>query len=367
MALSEVKGLGAARFRWLVDRFGSASAAVCAFRRGEPGPEFGGDAKGAAALRGRLRDVRPVSERRLRGLRALGIEVVTYRGPGYPESLTHLHHPPPLLFLRGPGRLPPGRTVAVVGTRQATEYGRRMARDLGRQLADQGCAVVSGMARGIDAAAHRGALDAGGWTLGILGCGLNHEYPPFQHRLYRRVAEEGLLVSEFAPDTPASAGLFPRRNRIIAALAQAVVVVQAGRRSGASITVGHALDLGREVFAVPGPVGPEASEGVHRLLREGAGLATCAADVLRELGWDAGAGSEETADDPYPRGDPRRRVLERLRAGPATADSLTAVGGFSTSEALAALARLEMEGRVSALAGGRYELGTTARSEAGAS
>lgn len=366
LALAEVRGLGPRLARRLVDACGSPAAVLEAFASGR-GVSLGEDLVGArrGALGGklvdRLRRLRPVPAGRLEGLERAGTRVVAYGVRGYPSRLAQLYDPPVVLYLAGPVDPAEGRAVAVVGTRKATEYGRRVARELAAGLAGQGWTVVSGMARGIDGAAHRGALRAGGRTVGVLGSGLDHRFPWENRGLYAEMRQRGCLVSEFPPPEPPRAWLFPRRNRIIAALAEAVVVVQAGRRSGAMNTVDHALDLGRDVLAVPGPVGPQASAGVHRLLQEGAGLATGAEDVLRELGvalpgpasWEraapAGGGSAREASG-------AEAVRRRLREGPALADELASATGLPPGPALALLSRLEVEGKIRALPGGRYEM-----------
>lgn len=363
LALAETRGLGPVRFRELVDRHGSARRVL------ERARAIAAAGEVVPSLREPLRRARPADEGRLVALRARGILLATYGGPGYPASLGHLHAPPPILYLRGPGRLPEERAVAVVGTRRATAYGRRVTRDLVAGLAAAGCTVVSGMARGIDAAAHRAALDAGGATVGVLGTGLDHAYPAVNRALYRRMGEAGLLASEFPPGEPARAVHFPRRNRVIAALAAAVVVVQAGEKSGALITSDLAVDLGRTVLAVPGPVGPEASVGVHDLLRDGSAPATSAADVLRALAWGGDEAGGDDGGGAAPSRDRLARLLGRdapagaavcaaLSEGPRDADELAAEAGLDAASAAALLGRLELEGVVRGLPGGRFALET---------
>jgi DNA processing protein len=285
--------------------------------------------------------------------------------PEYPERLTHLHDPPEGLWARGPIRLPPDRMIGIVGTRRATEYGRRMAYDLAFDLATAGWAIVSGLAAGVDAAAHRGALAAGGTTIAVLGCGVNHVYPEANRRLYEEIGRCGLLLSEYPPEWTPRKYQFPERNRIIAALGSALVVVQAGERSGALITAGQALNLGREVLAVPGPADQPVSRGVHQLLREGAAVAETALDVLRQLvgpAYDGGPTVQATlfdADGGSPdRGTPgsAERLRGVLAAGPAPVDELARVAGIEVSETLATLCRMEIGGTVRALPGHRFEL-----------
>ncbi len=361
LALAEVPRLGPVRLREQIDESGSARELLRRARGS--GPPL------APTVRRRLAGVRPAPLEQVRKLGHRGIRLLAYGSDGYPERLEHLYDPPLLLYLRGSLDLVDRRTrgiVAIVGTRRATPYGRRMAREIAAGLAEAGWAVVSGMARGIDGEAHAAALDAGGATIGVLGSGLDFTYPAVHRQLYRRMARDGLLVSEFAPSTPPAPGLFPRRNRIIAALAKAVVVVQAPARSGALITADHALDLGRDVLAVPGPVGLEPSVGTHGLLGEGAAVATCAADVLEQVEWPAGAvvsGQPEQGKDGErePELEMRygisvRQVLERLSTGPANADELVRASARPVPETLAMLGSLELEGILQRQGDGRYVL-----------
>lgn len=382
LALDAVEGLGPARTRVLVDEMGTPAVVLAAFRADGPerrralaALERAGRRPLSRRVLERLRRTRPVPVGRLRELRRRGLRLVRYRGPEYPERLGHLYDPPLLLWLHGPDRLPVGRTVTIVGTRRATGYGRRMARDLAGGLAVRGWCVVSGMARGIDGAAHRGALDAGGDTVGVLGSGLDYQYPAANRDLYARMREAGLLATEFPPGEPPTADHFPRRNRILAALADAVVVVQAGRRSGAKITAGLALELGREVLAVPGPVGPDASAGVHELLAEGAAICTGPEDIVTTVsggrgeelplpGLDRPDGGEGGSPASPRRGGapdaeeagPAGRIRRRLEEGPAPVDELAVASGLAPGQALALLGRLELMRVVRARPGGRYEL-----------
>lgn len=359
LGLAEADGLGPRRIRRLVDRWGSARAALAAAGRVEPEP--GLPPKAVASLR----RARPAAADRLDRLGERGIRLVAYGGPGYPARLGHLYAPPPVLWLQGPGELPRERAVTVVGTRGATGYGRRVARDLGAALASVGLPVVSGMAAGVDGAAHRGALDAGGATVGVLGSGLDHEYPAVHRGLYRRMRSEGLLVSEHPPAEPPRGPWFPRRNRILAALAEAVVVVQAPEGSGALITADLALELGREVLAVPGPVGPGASVGPHRLLRDGAAPATSADDVLRAVDGPEHEGEGDVPTLPGPDrlaallgrdAEDARALCRPLLEGPRDGDDLAREAGLPAGAAVALLSRLELEGAVRSLPGGRWEL-----------
>src|SRR5437764_5868324 len=215
-----------------------------------------------------------------------GIRFLARSDPAYPPLLAAIHDPPAGLFLRGVADSPllARPAVAIVGARACSAYGGGVARMLGRELAAAGLLVVSGLARGVDGEAHRGALEAGGATVAVLGCGIDRDYPAAHAELARRIAETGLIVSEYAPGVEPAPWRFPARNRIVAGLCAATAVVEARERSGALITADLALDEGREVFAVPGEITSTLSHGANALLRLGATPATCPSDVLQALG-----------------------------------------------------------------------------------
>jgi len=274
-----------------------------------------------------------------------GAQVVTLADGDYPEQLRGIPDPPLALYVRG--RLTRAVCVAVVGTRNPSSDGEYVARRMAEELARAGVCVVSGLARGIDAAAHRGAVEAGGTTVAVLGCGVDVRYPAEHERLAGEVARHGALVTEYPPKTPPAKHHFPLRNRIISGLSRAVVVVEATLRSGALITADLALEQGREVFAVPGSVLNLRSAGPHRLLREGAGWAESAADVLQALGLP------EPRTAQLPLGPAEQRVLELLRE-PRYPDELVAAGAGPASAVAALLVALEVRGLVRRLPGGRY-------------
>jgi DNA processing protein len=278
-----------------------------------------------------------------------GVRWLSRSSPGFPLGLAAIFDPPVGLFLRGsadPSRLDVP-AVAVVGARSCSPYGAHVARMLGRELAGAGLVVVSGMARGVDGEAHRGALEAGGRTIAVLGCGIDRDYPAAHAELARRIGEAGLIVSEYPPGVEPAPWRFPARNRIIAGLAAAIVVVEARERSGALITADLALEEGREVFAVPGEITSALSAGTNRLLRLGAVAATSAADVLESFGL-APRPPDPPDLDPEVAG-----VLARLRDAPAAADELVRELGLDAAALSTALAELEVEGLVSE-AGGIY-------------
>ena len=280
-----------------------------------------------------------------RSLEDRGVRFLARSSEWFPPLLRAIHDPPPGLFLRGVGcdELLRRPAVAVVGARACSSYGTHVARMLGRELAVAGLVVVSGMARGIDAEVHRGALDGKGVTIAVLGCGVDRDYPAAHATLARAIAETGLIVSEYAPGVDPAPWRFPARNRIIAGLAQATVVVEARERSGALITADLALDEGREVFAVPGEITSALSAGTNALLRLGATPVTSAADVLERFGVEAPAPS-----DPSRGLDPASlRVYEALREAPATVDELVSSTGLGAAELGPVLTMLELAGLVS--------------------
>jgi DNA processing protein len=278
----------------------------------------------------------------LRELFQRGYRWLARSDPAFPVRLRSIHDPPPGLFIRGvaPVALLDRSSVAVVGARACSHYGSSVAASLARELAEAGVVVVSGLARGVDAAAHRGALQAG-TTVAVLGCGIDRDYPRTHASLAAEIVREGLIVSEYAPGVEPAPWRFPARNRIVAGLTLATLVVEARERSGALITADLALDEGREVLAVPGEITSQLSRGTNQLLRLGAVPVTCAADVLRVLG----------IDPPPAREPPTLELrLEVVRATVAdaatTADDVAQVTGQSARVVAAALAELELLGFV---------------------
>ena len=276
----------------------------------------------------------------LKSLEAKNLRFVGRSDPAFPRLLRELHDPPPGLFLRGSGahELLEQLAVAIVGARACSSYGAQVARLLGRELAAAGLVVVSGLARGVDGEAHRGALEAGGVTVAVLGCGVDRDYPAGHAQLARRICERGLVVSEYAPGVEPAPWRFPARNRIIAGLAAATVIVEARERSGALITADFALEAGRDVFAVPGEITSALSAGTNALLRLGAIPLTSAGDVLEQLGVDAPRphtmkfGPEATA------------ILAALAEQPAGADEVGRRTGLDAAALATALAELELGG-----------------------
>jgi DNA processing protein len=277
-----------------------------------------------------------------------GVRWVARSDPGFPPLLASIHDPPPGLFLRGAGapELLRHPAVAVVGARSCSDYGAHVGRGLARELAAAGVVVVSGLARGIDGWAHRGALEGGAATVAVLGCGIDRDYPRAHASLAGQIAVTGLIVSEYPPGVAPAPWRFPARNRIVAGLAAATVVVEARERSGALITADLALEEGREVLAVPGEITSALSRGTNALLRLGAAAVTGAADILEAIGVEAGSGGEPD----LPSG-PAAAALAALDAGAATADEVARVSGLDSAAVAAALVELELSGLVSGCSG----------------
>lgn len=280
----------------------------------------------------------------LAGLEQAGLRWVGRSSPAFPRRLRTIHDPPAGLFVRGtaPIALLDEPSVAIVGARACSAYGAEVATLLGRELANAGVVVVSGLARGIDAAAHRGALSARrGSTVAVLGCGIDRDYPRAHAQLAVQIADGGLVVSEYPPGVEPAPWRFPARNRIVAGLALATVVVEARERSGALITADLALDEGREVLAVPGEITSALSRGSNGLLRLGATPVTEVADVLTALGVDP---PEPVALEVPP--GPAGAVLALVADGAVTADELTRRSTLSAADLAAALVELELAGLV---------------------
>ncbi|MBU2547472.1 MAG: DNA-processing protein DprA [Proteobacteria bacterium] len=354
LALRLAPGVGPRRFAQLVGIFGTAEAVLSA-------PV--GELARVPRLPGRIAEVlarfdwRERVESELDRVREWGCRLMILGDADYPGRLKEIHAPPPVLWVSGDIRPEDEAAVAIVGSRGATDYGRDTARRLAVELAEAGVTVVSGLAIGIDAAAHRGALEAGGRTFAVLGCGLDVVYPRPNVDLHHQVPRAGALISEFPMATSPEPGHFPVRNRVIAGLSIAVVVVEAAERSGALITARLALEENRDVLAVPGRVGSIKSRGTHALLKQGARLVETGRDVIEEVApqlagrlgkprTPVGAGVRMDADE--------ERVWLVLNDEPLHIDPLCRKLGLSPSRLAPMLLSLELKGLVKQLPGTRY-------------
>lgn len=308
-------------------------------------------------------------ERDLRWLDAPGRELLTRDDPRYPPQLAAVPGSPPALFVEGDPAALSRPQIAIVGSRSATAAGRDTAYEFSARLAAYGFAITSGLALGIDAASHRGALAAGGVTIAVCGTGLDRVYPPEHGALAAEIAASGALVSEFPIGTPPCAHHFPQRNRLMSGLARGVLVVEAASRSGSLITARHAGEQGREVMAVPGSIHNVLARGCHRLIKDGAALVESVDDVLAALGISglfthADRRAAAPGDDEVPNGrldSGAEMLLNALGFGPADLDTLVARSGLSAQSVISTLQLLELEGRVESLAGGRYSRTTSRR------
>ncbi len=411
LRLALTPGVGAAKCRQLLQAAGSPQAVLTADVR------WLGEWLSASQVQA-LRADDPLRERRvaasLRWAEADDCHLLTLHDPDYPERLHQLADPPTVLFVRGNPALPGRKAVAIVGSRQASATGCRHAQDFARALAGLGLTVVSGLALGIDAAAHRGALGTAAGTVAVVGHGPEAIYPARNRALGEAIAREGAVVSEFAPGEPPLPAHFPRRNRLIAALSLGVLVVEAAHQSGSLITANVAANLGGDVFAVPGSIDSPLSKGCHELIRQGARMAESVDDVLDELawgrsGWRGGSGggrkARARADDESPSqerlpgfegvaptsagpsaagqsaagqsasGQPpaglpaanpaSRALLDHLGWDPAALDELAARSRLAPAELTAGLLRLELAGLVGRLPDGRFQRNAAACEPAG--
>jgi len=353
-ALNRVSFLGPVRIAALLKRCGSSREAWHAAAAGLVDiPELKGFVE---RLLEESRRIDPLRE--WRRLQQLNIVCLSLNSPEYPPLLKEIPQPPPLLYCRGRWLERDSQAVAIVGSRRCTFYGREVASRLAADLASAGFTVVSGMALGIDTAAHEGALEAGGRTIAVLGCSVERSYPAANRDLMEQIINSGAVISEFSLDTPPLPQHFPRRNRIISGLALGTVVVEASQKSGALITAFYALDQNREVFAVPGNVGSPYSRGCHRLIKEGARLVETAEDIIEELGISAAGGSaaaeaaasaKEQKIDALE--DAERRLLELIPYHPLHIDEIVRLSGADAARAGAYLISLELKGLVCQLPG----------------
>lgn len=346
LALTRIKGLGGVSFKKLVARFVDAAAV------------FDASPDQLAEVEGLYRDVidgivnfsawAEVGREIQRAWEG-GITIIPFADGRYPARLRMIADPPPFLYVKGEIVADDDKAVAIVGSRSASDYGRRMARDLARGLASLGFTVVSGLARGIDGSAHESALQAGGRTLAVLGSGVERAYPPEHEMLYRRISASGAVISELPIGTRPAAFNFPARNRLISGLSLGVVVVEATEKSGSLITAALALEQGREVFAVPGEAGASRSRGAHRLIRQGAKLVETVDDIIEEIAPQLArraGGAAQAAPRLLPQnaGDAARKIFALLQENSLQVDEVIEKTGLPTAQVLEVLLDLELQG-----------------------
>lgn len=323
-----------------------------------------------------LQKVEGIGENRSRGIAAFnqwalvqkemdladkkGVKFITLHDSSYPEGLRNIHDAPVVLYIRGELREADKYAVAMVGSRVSTDYGTQIAERMGHKFASSGLTVVSGMARGIDTAAHNGALKAGGRTIAVLGSGIDVPYPSSNRTLMRDIESSGVVISEFPLGTPPNKENFPRRNRIISALSFGVVIVEAARGSGSLITAAYALDQGREVFAVPGNITSMSSRGTNDLIKKGAKLVESAEEVIEELRpqlkgvlREDEAGRERRLPEMT---DDEKVLYQYLGSEPKHIDTITREKSMTTGKALSVLLTLELKGVIRQIEGKRFSL-----------
>jgi DNA processing protein len=368
LRLTLIPGLGGESQRALLASFGMPSQILAASHSSIEGVV---GSRAVRALREVDSDAREITvQNTLAWLAEPGNHVLTLADAAYPSALLEIPDPPCVLYAKGRIELLNRPMLAMVGSRNATAQGERDAQAFASHLAQSGLTIVSGLALGIDAAAHRGALESAAGTVAIIGTGADRLYPARNAELGRRIAEVGLIVSEFPLGTPALTANFPRRNRLIAGLALGTLVVEAAPRSGSLITARLATEMGREVFAIPGSIHSPQSRGCHQLIRQGAKLVETAQDILEELRWESPQSATQTrpntADSPKvsagdtaisPQNkDPQHeQVLTALGHAPSELESLSAKTGLTAQALLAILLGMELAGEVAQLPGGRYQ------------
>jgi DNA processing protein len=362
IAFHSISGIGSQRLRHLIAVFGSA---LNAWQASDKELRRLGSEPWVNTLIQQRSQLDPVHIEKKLALKE--IETVILEEEHYPVMLRELADAPPLLYYKG--KIEPDRQgVAIVGSRKATPYGRAAAEFLGKMLAQQGLVVVSGLARGIDTAAHKGALAGKGKTWAFLGGGLDYLYPAENRKLAEQIILEGALISEFAPEVPPEPQFFPMRNRLISGVSNGVVVVEAATRSGALITVDFALEQGREVFAVPGPIFSEQSKGCHQLLRQGAKLIEGVEDILTEIPVELrdrnhdniSNGDSQQSSTQFSRQNQcspeQLEILSLLSDLPLHIDQIVLQSSANPSEAALLLLELQLAGEIEQLSGQRYVL-----------
>lgn len=344
-----VKGIGAARLRALLQHFGDVETAWNApaqeLRQAGLGPKL---VETFQQVRSEV-SLEKVWER----IQSQGVQVFTWEDEAYPHRLKEIDQPPPVLYLRGTLAPEDEWAVAIVGTRGITSYGRQVTAELAGGLARRGVTVVSGLARGVDAEAHKACLAAGGRTLAILGSGVDHIYPPEHRQLAEQMIASGGLLSDYAPGTPPDGVNFPPRNRIISGLSLAVIVVEAGEHSGALITAEFAAEQGREVFAVPGNINAPKSAGCNRLIQQGARPLLSLEDVLEALDL-VSLSQHRQARSVLPKDEVEARLLSVLSKEPLHVDEIRAQVSMPIEKVSATLALMELKGMVRQVGGMQY-------------
>jgi DNA processing protein len=349
VGLNLVKGIGAVRFKQLTDFFGSAQAAWEAPPVGWLSAGISQKVVSQFILVRQQVDLDLVMEK----ASVNGVEILTWQDADYPRRLKEIDQSPPVLFVKGSIGVEDDWAVAVVGTRRVTPYGRQVADELGRYLAQNGVTVVSGLARGVDAIAHQSALQAGGRTFAVMGSGVDVIYPPEHRKLAGDITRQGALISDYPLGTQPDGVNFPPRNRIISGLSLATVVVEAGEKSGALITAEFAVDQGRDVFAVPGSILAAQSEGTNHLIEQGARPLLRMNEILEALKLEQ-IPEKQQVRKLAPMTSDEKKLLTNLSSEPVHIDQLCELTGLPITDVSATLTMMELKGFVSQVGGMNY-------------
>lgn len=344
-----IKGIGAVRMQALIQHFGDLELAWSA-----PPAELAQAGLSLKVIERIVQARQNVDLRKLwNKIEAQGIQILTWEDEAYPQRLKEIEQPPPVLYVRGEYLPEDVFSVAIVGTRRVTAYGRQITEELAAFLAANGITVISGLARGVDVIAHQTALKAGGRTIGVLGSGVDKIYPPEHRALAEKMAERGAIISDYPPGTPPDASNFPPRNRIISGLSLAVVVIEAGETSGALITAEFAAEQGREVFAVPGSILAPQSKGTNKLIQKGALPLLSVDDLMQALDLTR-LGEQKAARKIIPTDETEARLMHVLGAEPLHVDEIRQQAELPIERVTAALALMELKGMVRQVGGMNY-------------
>lgn len=358
LALMAVPGIGSVLHNRLLEKFGSAREVWEQSEKALATVDFLPKKSIKRIIQGpdinRLLDIK-------KDLKKIGAWMICKGDQEYPELLGAISQPPSILFGLGKMEVLKKKSIAIVGSRRASTYGVKVAEMFAKGLSEMGICVISGLAVGIDAAAHRGALNETGGTVAVKGCGLDVPYPWRNKRLFEKIRENGAVISEFLPGTPPEAGNFPARNRIISGLSQAVLVIEASLKSGSLITAYLSLDEGRDVMSVPGSIFSFTSQGCHRLIQEGAKLVTNVKDVVAEMGLDLiieawSRNKKDEGQNVFELLADEKRVVDKLEAEPQHIDEIAARCGMSVADVSRILLELELKGLAISCGGGCYSI-----------
>ncbi|MCP4582677.1 MAG: DNA-protecting protein DprA [candidate division Zixibacteria bacterium] len=347
LMLAQTNGIGPVKYQELTKRFRNYDSLVA-----EGNPDILQDCGLSSRLAGKLKkfDNWNLIDKILEQAEQFNVEIICLGQSAYPEALTNIYSPPPILYIKGDKDYLDKPAVAIVGSRTPTAYGRSMASKITAVLAARGLVIISGLAWGIDAEAHKAALDAGGATGAVFGCGIDNIYPGDHRDLAEKILKRGFWISEFPFGTDPERHNFPRRNRIISGLSNAVVIVEAAARSGALVTANIAADQGKDVFAVPGQADNPKSDGTISLIKQGAFVATSADDILESLGWEISEKSKISKNGPKPvdinLDSDEQKVCDLIGNGPLHFDELVRHFNYPSARISAILLKLELAGLV---------------------